>query len=173
MVIVTVEHDQLLLPVRRVVEGVDIEREVVRRRVERLEEQIHEHVAEPPQIGDGDGVLEAGEGGLAGQVAVLGEPVGEELEDGVGAQGVVIVLVLVVGEDAVDALADHAQEGLLRQGGIAWVVERGGELLSEAKLLVALPDRDEPGVAGQRCGGDLDLDRTRRQKIEGQERDSL
>ena len=69
-----------------------------------------------------------------------------------------VVLVLVIGEDAVDPLADHAQERLPGERGIAWVVECGGELLGEPDLLVELPDRDEPGVAGEGCGRDLDLD---------------
>ena len=146
---------------------------MVRGRVEGLEEQVHEHIPEPPQVGDGDGVLEAREGGLAGQIAVFRESVGEELEDGIRTQGVVVVLVLVVGEDAVDALADHAEQGLLGERRVAYVVECGGELLGEADLRVVLPDRDEPGVAGQGCGRDLDLDGPRREEIEGQQRNRV
>jgi hypothetical protein len=56
---------------------------------------------------------------LTGEVGVIGEAVGEELEDGVGPEGVVVVLVLVIGEDAVDPLADHAQERLPGECGIA------------------------------------------------------
>ena len=68
--IVSVEHDQLLLPVRGVVEGVDVEREVAGRLVEGLDEQIHQDVAQPPQVGDRDGVLEPREGRLTGEVGV-------------------------------------------------------------------------------------------------------
>ena len=104
----------------------------------------------PPQVGDRDGVLEPREGRLTGEVGIVGEAVGDELEDGVGPQGVVVVLVLVIGEDAVDPLPDHAQERLLGERRIASVVEGGGELFGEPDLLIELPDREEPGVAGQR-----------------------
>jgi hypothetical protein len=83
LLVIAVEHDQLLLAVRRVVEGVDVEREVPRRRVEGLEEQVDQDVAEPPEVGDRDGVLEPREGRLAGEVGPVGEPVGDELEDGI------------------------------------------------------------------------------------------
>ena len=46
LLVVSVEHDQLLLSVRRVVKGVDVEREVSRRRIEGLDEQIHKDVAQ-------------------------------------------------------------------------------------------------------------------------------
>ncbi len=59
-----------------------------------------------------------------------------------------IVLVLVIGEDAVDPLADHAQHGLARERRIAAVVEGVGELLGESDSVVELPHREEPGIAG-------------------------
>ena len=95
---------------------------------------------------DGDGVLEAGQRRLAGQVVVLGRAVGDELEDRIGAQGVVVVLVLVAGEDAEDAGADHLQEGVLGEVGVAGVVEDGGELLRQADAFVELPQRQQAGV---------------------------
>jgi hypothetical protein len=85
----------------------------------------------------------------------------------------VVVLVLVVGEDAVDPLADHAQERLAGEPGVAWVVQRGGELLGEADAVVELPDGQEPGIAGQGRGRDLDRDGPRGEEIEGQQRDGL
>ena len=51
--------------------------------------------------------------------------------------------------------------------------ERGGDLFGESDVIVELPNRQEPGVAGQGCRGNLDLDGPRRQKIEGKERDRL
>ena len=92
------------------------------------------HVAQPPQVGDRDGVLEPREGRLAGEVGAVGEPVGDELEDGVGSEGVVVVLVLVIGEDAVDPLPDHAQERLPGERRVAAVVEGGGELFGESEV---------------------------------------
>jgi hypothetical protein len=48
---------------------------------------------------------------------------GHQLEDGVIAEGILVILVLEVGEDAVDAGADHVQESVVGLVGIAAVVE--------------------------------------------------
>jgi hypothetical protein len=87
---------------------------------------------------DADGILEAGQRRLAGQLGVLWGAVGEELEDGVGTEGIVVVLVLVAGEDAVDPAADHLPEGMLRKVGVAGVVSRVGEGPGEPDALVEL-----------------------------------
>jgi hypothetical protein len=109
--------------VGRVIHRIQIEREVTRRRVEGGNELVEEDVAQSLERFDGDGVLEAGQGRLAGQVMILGRAVGDELEDGVGAEGVVVVLVLLAGEDAVDPGPDHLQERMLGEVGVAGVVE--------------------------------------------------
>ena len=85
--------------------------------IERLDELIDQNVSQPPQVGDRDGVLEPRQSGLTGQIGIIGQAVGDHLEDGIGSQSIVVVLVLVVGEDAVDPLPHHAQQGLLRKVG--------------------------------------------------------
>jgi hypothetical protein len=50
----------------------------------------------------------------------------------------VVVLVLVAGEDAEDVHTDHFHERVFDEVGIAWVVERGGQLLGQADELVEL-----------------------------------
>jgi hypothetical protein len=84
--------------------------------------------------------LEARQGGLAGQVAIAGGAVGHELEDGVAAEGVVVVLVRVAGQDAVDAGPDHLQERVLGEVGVAGVVEGAGEGPGEPDAPIELAD---------------------------------
>jgi hypothetical protein len=72
----------------------------------------------------GDGILEAGQRRLAGQPGRVGGAVGDKFEDRIGAQAVVVVLVLVAGQDAINAGADHLQEGVLGEVGVARVIER-------------------------------------------------
>jgi hypothetical protein len=55
---------------------------------------------------------------------------------------------------------------LLGERGIPSVVEGGGELFGEPEGLVELSDGQEPGIAGQGLGRNLDFDRPLRQKIE-------
>jgi hypothetical protein len=98
---------------------------------------------------DRNGIREGGQGGLAGQVVALGGAAGEELEDGVGARGVVAVLVRVGGQQAVHARPDHLQEGMLGEAGVAGIVQRRGKGPGQDDALVELPDGEQPGVAGK------------------------
>ncbi|HKI31791.1 MAG TPA: hypothetical protein VKA46_07975 [Gemmataceae bacterium] len=127
LVVVAVPEGQLLLAVGRVIDGVQVERQMARWGVKGGDELVEEHVPQPLEGLDGDRILEAGQRRLTGQVIVLGGAVGDELEDGVGAEGIVVVLVLVPGEDAVHAGTDHLQEGVLGQFRVAGVVEGVGE----------------------------------------------
>ena len=88
-----------------------------------------------------------------------GGAAGDELEDGVGAQGVMVVLVRVAGQDAVDPAADHLQEGVLGQVGVAGIIEGRGEGPGEPDALVELADGEQPGVAGELAGRRLDDER--------------
>jgi hypothetical protein len=71
-----------VVAVGRVIDSVQVERQVARRRVEGRNELVDEDVPQPLEGLDRDGVLEAGHGGLAGQVVGVGAAAGEELEHG-------------------------------------------------------------------------------------------
>ena len=123
---------------------------------------IDQNVAEPPEVG----ILEPREHGLAGEVGTVGEAVGGQLEDRIGPERVVVVLVFVIGEDPVDPLADHAQERLLDEDRMAAIVESGDELLNEPERLIELPHRRKPRVVGQGGRRNLDFHRPGRQAID-------
>ena len=86
---------------------------------------------------------------MAGQFPALGVAAGDDLEDRIITQHVVVVLVGVVGQDAIDPHADHFGKGVL--GGIlpARVVQGRGELCGQADPLVELADRQQARVTGQ------------------------
>lgn len=86
------------------------------------------------------------------------------------AQGVVVVLVLVAGQDAEDAGADHLQEGVFGQLRIARVVEHRGQLSRQADAFVELAQRQQAGVGRERGVGRLDVDRQRREEIQVEQR---
>jgi hypothetical protein len=68
-----------------------------------------------------------------------------------GARSVVVVLVLVAGHDA-EATAHHLQQGILREFGVAGVVE-GGEGQSQTEALVERAEGKQP-ASPENCPGD-------------------
>ena len=72
------------------------------------------------------------------------------------AQRVVVVLVLVAGQDAVNARPDHLQERVLGEVRVTRIVQGRGEGPGEPDALIELADGEQPGVAGQLTGRRLD-----------------
>jgi hypothetical protein len=105
---------------------------------------------------------------IAAQVQnhVGGRASGDQLEDGIGTQRVVVVLVPVAGQDAEDPRAEHVGERVLDEVGVTRVVEHGGELLRQADAFVELSERQQTGVGGERGAGDLDRDGQGPEKVE-------
>jgi hypothetical protein len=87
------------------------------------------------------------------------------LEDRVVAECVVVVLVLVAGQDAVDARPDHLQEGVLGQVGVTGVIQGLGKGPGQADALVKLADGEQSGVAGELARRRLD-DEWRAEEVE-------
>jgi hypothetical protein len=87
------EEGPILFAAGRVIDRIEVEGYRDRRLSERGDERVDEDVAPPFPGGDVDLVLEAEQGGLTGQSRASGD-LRNQLEDGVGSQGVVSVLVL-------------------------------------------------------------------------------
>ncbi len=100
-----------------------------------------------------------------GQIAPVRRAIADQLEGGVAAQRVVVVLVLVVGQDAVDPLPDQRPIRMPDIPG-SGVGQRVGEGLRQGDRLIELADRQESGVAGELRPGDLDFDRFSVEEIE-------
>jgi hypothetical protein len=75
------------------------------------------------------------------------------------AEGVVVVLVLVAGQDAVDAGPDQLQEGVLGEVRVAGAVQGVAEGPGEPDAVIELADRQQPGVAGELARRRLDDER--------------
>ena len=124
------------------------------------------------QVAGADGVLEAGESGLGGEVAGgVGVAPEQHLEDGIGAQAVGVVAVEVAEGDAEDALAQHVGEGMLDAGAEAGVAEAGDEGGGEAQQLVA--GREQGGAAVGAGQGGVELGDDRLAGVEIGEQDAL
>ena len=118
------------------------------RTVEGSDEPVEQLIVKPGKRGHFDGVLEARERGLARQIVVGDGTVAEQLEDRIASQHVVIVLVGVVGEDAVDSHTNHFQIGMLDIARIPPIDECFGELFCESEHFVELSEWKQSGVAG-------------------------
>src|SRR5262249_39520413 len=94
-----------------------------------------------------EGVLEAGHGAAGGQGPVgVGGDAGQDLEEGVVAGGVGVVVVGVAGQDLVDGLGEQGLGGVT---GVAWgarVGESGGGVGEDAEVPVDGADREQAGV---------------------------
>jgi hypothetical protein len=84
---------------------------------------------------------------------------GHQLEDGVGAESVGVILVLVVGQDAIDAGPDHLQERVLGKMRVAGVTECLGKRAGQADALIELADRQQSGISGELPRRRLDHER--------------
>ena len=104
------------------------------------DELIDVHVAEAFERRDVDVVLETRQGRLTGQVRTFGRPTGNQLEGRIEPQRVVVVLIFVISEDAVDTHPHHVEHGMFKQFGITGIVQSGGELLGEADAFIKLTD---------------------------------
>ena len=128
------------MAVTRIVRGVQLESDSAGRCIERTDEVVEKEVVKPPQRRDVNGVLEPREGGLAGQVIVVGRSAADPLEDRVAAERVVIVAIFVAGQDAEDPLANpfvHVVTGQIRVSGI---VQTRDESFGQADLVIELLD---------------------------------
>jgi hypothetical protein len=92
----------------------------------------------------------------------LGERSVTSLKTG-SARSVVLVLVLVAGQDTIDAVPGHLQIGMLGQVELAGVAEGGSKCLGQPNALAELAYGEQAAISGelarrwldhQRCGED-------------------
>ena len=84
-----------------------------------------------------------------------------------------VVLVGVVGEDAVHPHPRHLQKGVIDVAGMSAVGEGFGELPCQAELLVELAEGEQSGVAGNLVGRGHYHNRLGCEKIKRQLKSSL
>lgn len=140
MLVEAVEKRQLLLAVTWIVRGVQLERDSAGRGIERTDEVVEKEVVKPPQGRDVDSVFEPREGGLAGQVIVVGRSAADPLEDRVAAERVVIVAIFVAGQDAEDPLANHFVHVVTGQIRVSGIVQASDESFGQPDLVIELLD---------------------------------
>ncbi len=94
-----------------------------------------------------DGVLEAGERRLTGQIGITEETAADQFQQGVGAQGIAVVLILVAAGNLKDALADERLQRVLHRSGSP-VGQVCGECVAEPEGGIGLGEPHQAAVAG-------------------------
>jgi len=103
---------------------------------------------------------------LAGQVVVVRQSVGEQFEHRIASQGIVIVLIFVAREDAIDTTADHLQERVI--GILSRVLQLGRKTAGEVQLPIELSEEKQSSVGRDGFLDRLNQNRFSRRKIEFQ-----
>jgi hypothetical protein len=140
-VVMAVEEGELLLPVRGIVGGIEVDGDQPSASLEPgamlADDQIGQRVAQPRQRQGTDGILEAREGGLGSQGGP-GERIAvqQPLVDGVVGQPRGIVAVGVATDQPEDPLADEFQDLVLDFAGLAPVPETTGDSRGDPELLI-------------------------------------
>ena len=94
---------------------------------------------------------------MSGEVfEIIGQATGDHFEDGVATQRFVVILILVIGEDAVNPLADHGNKAVSGEVRVTTIVESLGDLPGESDLFVELAHRNQATITGEGFVGDLD-----------------
>ena len=170
VLVVAVEEAAELVAVDRVVGGVEVQDDPLGRPGVGLEEEGHEEAFDvvgaaddllvaAVLVGPDGGQFEAVEGALAGQrlapvalpLAGLARGVGladDGGEQGVAAEVVVVVEVLVAQRQGVDPLGDQLLDGVLDEVGVAVVGEAGGELADDPGESLGLAEQQGAAVGG-------------------------
>ena len=163
--VVAVKEPPLLLTVQRVVGGVEVEDDLLRWPLVRLQEQVDEQVGQRRRvmadlviavIRPQRGVFQAVQRALAGErraVRALGlELLGEQREHRIVAQLVVVVHVLVTERDADDPLPDQRRKRVHHLVLLALIDEARGHPLDQADRAIGVPQQQPAAVRTHGAG---------------------
>ena len=84
-----------------------------------------------------------------------------------------VILIRVVGQNAVHPHADHFHERVIDVAGVSRIRQRLGKLKRKPKLLVELPQRQKPRIAGNLFRRELYHNRLRCEKIKPKRKSRL
>ena len=161
-VVVAVEEPSLLVAVQRVVGGVEVEHDLLRRAIVGVEEEVHEQcldrravMGDPAvAVGGRRAVLEPVQRALAGERRAAAvprlEPAERHPEHRIVAQPVVVDQVLVAERDAEHPLPDQCRHLVHHPFRRPTVGEAGREALDEPDRPVGRPEQQPAGVRGDR-----------------------
>ena len=150
-VVVGVEQRQLLMAVHRIAGVVDVERDRRRRDREGAAEDVDQGGRQARHLDAGRRVLKPAHGGLGTQRApALRRPAGRQLEQGIVAQGVAVVGILVSAGDREHAKAQHRRQRVNHPVGVAPLPDAAGQRLGQPEPALRRAQQHQPAVGRDR-----------------------
>ena len=157
-----VEDAELLLAMRGIVGGVDIQQDLAALAdllSTEANELIEQGVVQAHQVAGRRCILPAAERGL-GAERFSQLLIGDDLQSGIMTQTVGIVGVFVAGDDLIDALPQQRQRVMAHPFIISRVAEQCGPIAGQMMPLVESAQRQQAGVAGDLAAGKITLNGT-------------
>ncbi len=155
-----VEEAELLLAVRGIVGGIEIEQDLAalaNRVATETDELLAQQVVGVHQVAGGRRVLPAAERGL-GTERVAQFLIGDDLQQGIVAQTIGIVGVFVSGHDLVDALPQQSQRIMAQAVGLPRIAELRGPVVGQMMALIEGAQGQQTGIAGDLAPGKIGAD---------------
>lgn len=153
-----VEEGELLAAVGGIVGGIDVDDDQAPGAGVGGDVGFDEEFGNTDQLFSGDAVFEPAQGGLGGEIGGrIGGAPGGDFEGGVGAQGVVVVGVLVAEGDGEGSMQEEGVLVVSDLAGIAGVMEAGRDVANEADAAFDLLQEEDTGIGGNLAaieGGD-------------------
>ena len=159
-VVVGMEQRQLLVAVHRIASVVDVEADRHRRGVEAAAEEIDQRRRHARHLDARGRVLQPAHGRLRAQrAAALRRPADGQLEQGIGAQGVAVVGILIPAGDREHAETQHRRQRVDHRRRVAPVPDVARQRLGQAEPALSLAQQDQAAVrrdqAAHEIGGHL------------------
>jgi len=99
-----------------------------------------------------------GEGGLGGQFVTQVRLAGDELEEAVVAQQIGVVLVLIAGDDGVEALDEERSKFVFDVGGVPVIAKAFNDAVGEGDAVVELAEGQKARVGGYLAAVEVEAD---------------
>ena len=158
----SVEDAELLLAMRGIVGGVDIEQDLAtlaNRLATKANELIEQGVVQAHQVTGGRSILPTAERGLRAERG--SQPlIGDDLQSGIMAQAVGIVGVFVARDDLVDALPQQRQRVMAHPFLLSRITEELDQVAGQMMAFVKSAQRQQTGITGNLASGKITVNGT-------------
>jgi hypothetical protein len=150
LLVIAVVSDALLVAVRGVIGAIEVEDDALRDPVlsPLLQIELHECHGQAVAGFDVDSILQAREGGLAGEIGRVGQAATDQLQQRIRAESIRIILVFIATGDLEDPLADERLQRVTNRPASP-VGDMGGESGTETKGSIRFREPAEAAIRGE------------------------